>query len=205
VSLRQRKSDTPKTHNSILDHTLIIQYHAQKKRRWRISYLLQKTSLTTTTKMYFFLIVIMGVLSISSCFVSPKNNQFTAARFFRRFHSNNLCMVRNIDLCEAIIFYGRESLFQKESLSILLPGVKRLVDECRRDETAVLAILKEEDFSTLTLPTGLLFVVQKSRQPPPNPRDVWQAIHSITIKPKGFGGSSGFGKKVRSAIEPLCF
>jgi hypothetical protein len=149
--------------------------------------------------MYFFLIIFMGVLSISSCFASHKNNQFTAARF-SSFHSNNLCMVRNIDLCEAIVFYGRESLFQKDSLSILLPGVKRLVDECRRDETAVLAILEEEDFSTLTLPTGLLFVVHKSRQPPPNPRDVWQAIHSITIQPKGFGGSSGFGKKVRSAI-----
>ena len=50
-------------------------------------------------------------------------------------------MVRNIDLAEAIIFYGDESLFDGDSL---LDGVEYLTEECERDDTAVLAIVSAQ-------------------------------------------------------------
>jgi hypothetical protein len=43
-----------------------------------------------------------------------------------------------------------------------------------------------------------LFRIHKATQDAPNPRDVWEAIHNdaVTIQPKGFGGSAGFGRKL---------
>jgi beta-phosphoglucomutase-like phosphatase (HAD superfamily) len=85
----------------------------------------------------------------------------------------------------------------------LLPGVENLVIDCQRDGTIVLAILEEQDETLTTVTTDALpktiqvhLQVLLSTQPPPNPRDVWEAIHnSSSIQPKGFGGSSGFGTK----------
>jgi hypothetical protein len=37
---------------------------------------------------------------------------------------------------------------------------------------------------------------------PPNPKDLWDSIHSIEINPKGFGGSSGFGRKAADPQRP---
>ena len=114
-------------------------------------------------------------------------------------------MVRNIDLAEAIVFYGTESLFEPSDETDggsskrrqVLPGVEYLLEECKRDETAVVAILENVDGNSNTyediLPKGIHLHLET--QPPPNPRDLWEAIHSITINPKGFGGSSGFGTK----------
>lgn len=119
------------------------------------------------------------------CFVvSPRRSSNDHRYLVRR------NMVRNIDLAEAIVFYGRESLFDEEQ--ILLPGVEYLLNECERDDTVPLALLDDggiNDFLPSTLKTRV------SSQPPPNPRDLWEAIHSTVVKPKGFGGSSGFGTK----------
>lgn len=120
-------------------------------------------------------------------------------------------MVRNIDLAEAIIFYGRDALFDKNKDDAgdddcsFLPGVENLLQECVRDDTKVLAILdsssseqqqqQEEELSSLLSSSDATVHVRAETQPPPNPRDLWEAIHDIVVKPKGFGGSSGFGTK----------
>jgi hypothetical protein len=108
-------------------------------------------------------------------------------------------MVRNIDLVEALIFYGEDSLFQGDGE--LLSGVKYLVDECQRDETVVLAILPPSAQNRHpALPKAIH--VHLEMQAPPNPRDLWEAIHSVEVHPKGFGGSSGFGTKAADPERP---
>jgi len=117
-------------------------------------------------------------------------------------------MVRNIDQVEALIFYGTNSIFypitakeheqKKAPTRMFLPGVEDLIEECKRDETVVLAILGDDDDydDGATTNNGDGFVVFGTEtSPAPNPRDLWEAIHSIEIHPKGFGGSSGFGQK----------
>ena len=105
-------------------------------------------------------------------------------------------MVRNIDLAEAIIFYGESSLFSNvdDDKLVLLGGVENLLKECQRDDTAVMAILSTSTtIESTTLPKQIH--VRREKQIPPNPRDLFEAIQSIEIVPKGFGGSSGFGRR----------
>jgi hypothetical protein len=118
-------------------------------------------------------------------------------------------MVRNIDLAEAVVFYGSKCLFEPaeggdDDSMVVLPGVESLVKECLRDDTAVLAVLEVDDANNdkiqCIIPKGIQ--VFYSQQPPPNPRDLWEAIHSIIIQPKGFGGSSGFGTKAADPERP---
>ena len=133
-------------------------------------------------------------------------HQPSCQRQFCRTTKNHVkrSMVRNIDLVEAIVFYGTESLFESSDETNgsskrrqVLPGVEYLLEECKRDETAVIAILENDDDGSNNyediLPKGVHLHLET--QPPPNPRDLWEATHSITINPKGFGGSSGFGTK----------
>lgn len=140
-------------------------------------------------------------------------------------------MVRNIDLVEALLFYGHDSFTVSTGgddnddddngiRTTLMSGVENLIDECKRDGTAVVAIVDSTKvdpsrriFDT-TFPvgggggnmkgssgSGLVWVHPETVQPP-NPRDLWDAIHSIVVQPRGFGGSSGFGRKV--ADPPRC-
>lgn len=127
-------------------------------------------------------------------------------------------MVRNIDLVECLIFYGQDSILLQEhddgadSKFSLLPGVESLVDECQRDSTAVVALLEEPGDESSSSPSSKDIAPSPAHnylskhcrsihtysitRPPPNPKDIWNAIHSIPpIQPKGFGGSSGFGTK----------
>ena len=107
-----------------------------------------------------------------------------------------LRMVRNIDLAEAIIFYGKESLFVDDNN--FQPGVDNLLHECTRDETAVIAILEDyviEEQENLLSKSGNMIHLHEQTQAPPNPKDLWESIHDIVVQPKGFGGSSGFGMK----------
>ena len=116
-------------------------------------------------------------------------------------------MVRNIDMVEALIFYGTASIFHPTTESNrynsnnirgtipFLPGVDELIEECKRDDTAVLAILDEDTSIPKSQSDGESIVFKTETFPAPNPKDLWEAIHSITIQPKGFGGSSGFGRK----------
>lgn len=133
-------------------------------------------------------------------------------------------MVRNIDLVEALIFYGADSIFMKRNDEdandddstgasetttwLLLPGVEALVEECRRDDTAVLAIVEDDDtdvqrrlqdlsqqFNSNSNKDTILFRSRRQTAPAPNPRDLYESIQAVEIQPKGFGGSSGFGSK----------
>ena len=110
-------------------------------------------------------------------------------------------------MVEALIFYGTASIFyqiandndDEENMNhdtrIFLPGVEDLIDECKRDETAVLVILDKENGIIPREEDNDVIIFKTETSPAPNPRDLWEAIHSISIKPKGFGGSSGFGRK----------
>lgn len=122
-------------------------------------------------------------------------------------------MVRNIDLVEALIFYGAESVFQidvccdnssaaAKSAALLLPGVESLIDECQRDDTAVLAILENENLvDTIShIKENIIHARQQSALPP-NPRDLYESIQAVEIQPKGFGGSSGFGTKAPDPVR----
>lgn len=113
-------------------------------------------------------------------------------------------MVRNIDMVEALIFYGTNSIYENKGERIFLPGVADLIEECMRDETSVIAILDKDQDKIDN--ENIYFRTETS--PAPNPYDLWEAIHSIEIQPKGFGGSSGFGRKAadpeRSPLPRHC-
>ena len=158
----------------------------------------------TVSFMVLRLVLLLLLLRVESIFCFHSGS-IALANFQK---SGSLDMVRNIDLAEAIVFYGKESLFEGSSNDKkLLPGVKYLVEECKRDDTAVLAILEDDgdddvgggdddqggDGESSLLPS--LIKVCSETQAPPNPRDLWEAIHSVVVQPKGFGGSSGFGTK----------
>jgi hypothetical protein len=125
-------------------------------------------------------------------------------------------MVRNIDLVEALIFYGAESILQLDaccddssvtttSAPTLLAGVESLIDECHRDGTAVLAIVETENLQLVnTISHHIKENIVHARQQsslPPNPRDLYESILAVEIQPKGFGGSSGFGTKAPDPIR----
>jgi hypothetical protein len=140
-------------------------------------------------------------------------------------------MVRNIDLPEALIFYGADTVVQRRDESgvgdsdsnpasyslTFQPGVQALLKECRDIETPAIVIVERTDhYHSYTddleallskiRTKGLLFNIHQATQDAPNPRDVWEAIHNdvATIQPKGFGGSSGFGRKLADpARSPL--
>ena len=113
-----------------------------------------------------------------------------------------LRMVRNIDLPEALVFYGWEALLdESSSKASLKPGVDSLLDECKDVNTAVLLIVPQEEFDAESIErrseamasTDLQLVV--AEQPAPNPRALLESLEAILVQPKGFGGSSGFGRK----------
>lgn len=103
-------------------------------------------------------------------------------------------MVRNIDLPELLIFYGRQSMRGE--------GLESLLDECRNTDTAVLCILDISSDDDGSLPDGVS--TRTATQPPPNPRDLWEALQSVQVQPRPFGGSSGFGRTPADPVrEPL--
>jgi hypothetical protein len=138
-------------------------------------------------------------------------------------------MVRNIDLPEALIFYGADMVVQRVNDSAddsdsdsdsdrassltFQPGVQALLKECRDIETPAIVIVEQKDHHadtddleallSKTSTKGLLLNVHQATQHAPNPRDVWEAIHNdvAAIQPKGFGGSSGFGRKLADPVR----
>ena len=117
-------------------------------------------------------------------------------------------MVRNIDFVETLIFYGTNSIYCKSDSdeSIFLPGVENLLEECKRDDTSVIAILDNQKDKGKQNNKSIVF--RDATSPAPNPFDLWESIHSIEVQPKGFGGSSGFGRKAadpeRSPLPARC-
>lgn len=130
-------------------------------------------------------------------FLAP---QFQSGRHRCRHETN---MVRNIDLPEAIIFYGVVN-FQADDGSSLLPGVQSLLKECHEVKSAAILIIREGEIATISTcaNTEQLHVFNQGEFSPPNPTALWKAIHQVTIQPKGFGGSSGFGRKAADPDRP---
>ena len=173
----------------------------------------------TSTCTYCIALLLASLINYGCCFAPASIMPFaTSCSMIPEHHDSRmrslpsskcspivLSMVRNIDLAEAIIFYGKDSLFQDSDGNMeLLAGVENLVNECVRDETAILAILPESTCSdpsaTALLPKEI--TIHMEAQSPPNPRDLWTAIHAIQVQPKGFGGSSGFGRKAADPERP---
>lgn len=115
-------------------------------------------------------------------------------------------MVRNIDLPEALILYGSSIVFNNENQSSWRTGLDVLVDQCRADEAAVIMIVENEATihntiqHNLAFPKDTLQIVSIETTKPPNPKDLLMALEALTIQPKAFGGSSGFGR--RQHLEP---
>lgn len=172
--------------------------------------------------------------------------------------STKLHMVRNIDLPEAIVFYGVESMMETHSDDgssfVLRPGIIRLLNECRDVGTSSLLLSEVEDdteeslhvlfqtaceqsasdnrgdslrvltnsdapvlsfrclSSEFVIPTSPedqpsdtseidpiddesleLYNLQASGRSP-SPAFLLDALRSIHIDPRGFGGSSGFAR-----------
>lgn len=175
----------------------------------------------------------------------------------------NLQMVRNIDLPEAIVFYGVESMMKyssggeggDSSLMVLRPGVVRLINECVDVGTAALLLSEESgDDETSTrqlfqsacessldattasnmqkivgdhdnqvlhfrtpdshfvcppasdsdeessddqsneIDESIAFYNLQSNGKSPSPAFLLDSLRSVNIDPRGFGGSSGFGR-----------
>jgi hypothetical protein len=106
-------------------------------------------------------------------------------------------MVRNIDLPEAIIFYGLNSILDVKS-NKPRSGVEALLRECQEINAAAIILLDKpmDGLVRGLMETYQLQIHVDCKHPPPNPRALWDAVQSTTIQPKGFGGSSGFGAKL---------
>ena len=163
-----------------------------------------------------------------------------------------LDMIRNIDLPEALVFYGIESMMEPIHDTdssycndandfvpcSLRPGIIRLINECEEVGTAALLLCEEVDENCLTktfqkahkwascsgdkglqLRTSsnpavhfrclnsvfktevddeydynLEFYNLKAYGRSPSPAFLLDSLRSVSIDPRGFGGSSGFGR-----------
>jgi beta-phosphoglucomutase-like phosphatase (HAD superfamily) len=109
----------------------------------------------------------------------------------------SLLMVRNIDLPEALIFYGLSSAVD-DSTGEPRDGLEAILLECAEIKTAAVLLVQEhEDTTILTrIRRPASFTAIKRQQvPAPNPFDLLDCVQSITVQPRPFGGSSGFGSK----------
>jgi hypothetical protein len=116
-------------------------------------------------------------------------------------------MVRNIDLPEALIIYGRQVLCADTN------GLSALIQECHDIRTAVIVLLEKpfndddnqlsnDDGQALlatllppTVSTGSCRVHWQTR-PAPNPADLLHILETTLVQPRPFGGSAGFGSKM---------
>lgn len=101
----------------------------------------------------------------------------------------SLRMVRNIDLPECLIFYGDAVLNPEDA------GLHSLLEECKDTETVTISISAntEDEKLEISFP-GITF--RSPTRHAPNPKDLWDAIQSVVIQPRPFGGSAGFGSKL---------
>ena len=98
-----------------------------------------------------------------------------------------LSMVRNIDLPECIVFYGDTVLDEDDT------GLHSLFQECKDTKTAMISI-SDADVSQVAKFPDIIF--RPPTREAPNPKDLWDAMQSIIIQPRPFGGSAGFGSKL---------
>ena len=182
-----------------------------------------KTTKTTLTMMEKCMFGLVAVMALTACqaFAPPHHGP-------RQHHAfTTLSMVRNIDLPEAVVFYGWESLLDEpsslsqndnndntssSSSASLKAGVESLLKECTEIGTAVLLIVPPEDFDVSVLerrgeamPSSEAcqqIHLVLSQYPAPNPRSLHESLLSTLVQPRGFGGSSGFGRKKPDPERP---
>eukprot|EP00814_Leptocylindrus_danicus_P019821 CAMPEP_0116021374 /NCGR_PEP_ID=MMETSP0321-20121206/10349_1 /TAXON_ID=163516 /ORGANISM="Leptocylindrus danicus var. danicus, Strain B650" /LENGTH=333 /DNA_ID=CAMNT_0003492233 /DNA_START=134 /DNA_END=1135 /DNA_ORIENTATION=- len=122
--------------------------------------------------------------------------------------SSALSMIRNIDLPEALIFYGTNTVFHNPGNSVR-PGLMKLLAESKDIGTA--CILLSESVGTKVLEERVQqsdlsgqknhLILRSSLEIEdglgysPSPLALLETISSVMIEPRGFGGSSGFGTK----------
>lgn len=121
--------------------------------------------------------------------------------------TSELTMIRNIDLPEALVFYGTNTVFHNPDNSIR-PGVTKLMTEAK--ELGTVCILLSESMDSKVLKdrveqsdlSGQNLIVRSSLEIDdgigysPSPLALLESITSVMIEPRGFGGSSGFGTKM---------
>jgi hypothetical protein len=118
-------------------------------------------------------------------------------------------MVRNIDLPEALIVYGRQVLSADTN------GLSALIQECHDIGTVVILLLEKPNYkddplsdddeddgqallATLRSPTASTrrsCRVHWQTRPAPNPADLLHILETVSVQPRPFGGSAGFGSK----------
>lgn len=112
-------------------------------------------------------------------------------------------MVRNIDYPEVIVLYGPE-------LSLQMDGLDAFLGDCAEMGTPVVALgyaADEDDDDDAGLPAlrrthpALVLHERPTRRAPPDPRDLWDALQALEVRPRPFGGSAGFGAP-RAADPP---
>lgn len=156
----------------------------------------------------------------------------------------DMTMLRNVDLPEALIFYGMDTVIEDNQR--IRPGVLRVMKEAQGLDVPIIVLserwsMKEigeklervdesktfqqllsdnllhyrsslEEFvfegdqsiSTDDDVSSLYQFVGKGVGHAPCPAALYDALHTIVIEPKGFGGSSGFGvKKWEATRVPL--
>lgn len=112
-----------------------------------------------------------------------------------------LMMVRNIDMPEAIVLYG-PSVWLDDG-NVLRSGLVSFIDDCQELDTPIIALGCMDDLKRDSTDKGQSILPEFCRcipasQPPPNPFDLCQALESLQIQPRPFGGSSGFGAQQRA-------
>lgn len=120
-----------------------------------------------------------------------QDNQFQ----FQRDERTILSMVRNIDLPEALIFYGLSTIVDENGQQRI--GLPEILQECAEIETAAVFLINNIEDLPAELPgaSKASYHTQMLCIPPPNPADLLTATESITVQPRPFGGSAGFGSK----------
>jgi len=98
-----------------------------------------------------------------------------------------LMMVRNIDHPECLIFYGDGVLNEEDG------GLMSLIEECKETGAALISISTNKETKLKAFPE--ITFLSPTREAP-NPLDLWEAIQSVVIQPRPFGGSAGFGTKL---------
>jgi len=139
-------------------------------------------------------------------------------------------MLRNFDLPEVVIFYGMETFVQDGRMehpkkTSLQPGVSRILQESTETDTCIILlsetytehqiqewlqpqpvykdILSSSNFhirSSLDMKDPSMFY-GRGHGYAPCPAALMDAIASVEIQPKGFGGSSGFGSKLPDPVR----
>ncbi|GFH53275.1 hypothetical protein CTEN210_09751 [Chaetoceros tenuissimus] len=193
-------------------------------------------------------IITTGKLSQSSFVNRQPRNLITSARCAkaigrRRSTSvtrHDISMLRNFDLPETLIFYGKDTLLSLEAETNTVtfkPGVERLIQEASENDIPTIVLSEHSTMDEISkqiqsLNSSILekvterdlFHIRSSLEEyivesdaslseeeanqylpdryvgkgighAPCPAALYDALNTIMIEPKGFGGSSGFGVK----------